>query len=451
MRLIAFLVATLLLAACALHPAARAPAPGPLDVIAPDYVKLVLAVGEHEDGYVDAYYGPPEWQAQAKADKRPMPELIAEADRLIAATDAVDARRLNALGKQRKAFLAAHLRAVRYRLDMIGGRRDPFREEAQALFGAVPVLNPLSDYDPILEQIENSLPGPGSLADRTEAWRAKYIIPKERLEPVFQAAIAECRRRTREHIRLPDNEAFTLEFVTGKSWSGYNWYKGANASLIQVNTDLPIFITRALDLGCHEGYPGHHAHNVLLEDRLVRGRGFIEFSVYPLFSPISLIAEGTSNYGVDVAFPEGDKLNYERDVLYPLAGLDPATAPALSAMNVAVKQLTGARMTIAADYLDGKIDRETAIQLTQKYQLVSRARAEQSIAFTDHYRTYVINYGLGEEMARRWVRNQAYAPRDWWRPLERLLSQPTLPADLLRFGPEAQPPGRRPPTDAVDR
>ena len=37
-----------------------------------------------------------------------------------------------------------------------------------------------------------------------------------------------------------------------------------------MNTDLPIYIDRAIDLACHEGYPGHHVYNVLLEKNLVR-------------------------------------------------------------------------------------------------------------------------------------------------------------------------------------
>ena len=120
-------------------------------------------------------------------------------------------------------------------------------------------------------------------------------------------------------------------------------------------------------------------------------------------------------------------------------------------MNTAVKQLAGARMTISADYLDGRIDRETAIQLMQKYQLVSRARAEQLITFTDNYRTYVINYGLGEQMARMFVRNKAYRPERRWKVMERLLSRPTVSTDLYRLGPEPWDAPRPPPTDAVDR
>ena len=84
-------------------------------------------------------------------------------------------------------------------------------------------------------------------------------------------------------MALPTGETFTVEYVNDKSWSGYNWYQGGFRSLIQVNTDLPIFIDRAIDLACHEGYPGHHVYNALLEKTLVRDRGWVEFSVYALF------------------------------------------------------------------------------------------------------------------------------------------------------------------------
>src|SRR3712207_7327130 len=52
---------------------------------------------------------------------------------------------------------------------------------------------------------------------------------------------------------LPSTEQFDLAFVTGKSWSGYNYYQGNYRSRIEINTDLPIRLSRAIDLGCHEG------------------------------------------------------------------------------------------------------------------------------------------------------------------------------------------------------
>src|SRR5438874_357187 len=40
-----------------------------LNTLAENYVKLVLAVGQHDPDYVDAYYGPPEWKPQPQQKK----------------------------------------------------------------------------------------------------------------------------------------------------------------------------------------------------------------------------------------------------------------------------------------------------------------------------------------------------------------------------------------------
>ena len=51
--------------------------------IAESYVKFVLAMGNHDADYVDAYYGPPEWKAEARKTKRTLVEIRTEADALI--------------------------------------------------------------------------------------------------------------------------------------------------------------------------------------------------------------------------------------------------------------------------------------------------------------------------------------------------------------------------------
>lgn len=405
-----------------------------LDAIAEHYVKLSLVVGEHEAGYIDAYYGPPEWQTAAKQDKRSLAELAADAKRLAGDLAAADRAGGKAppLVRRRIAFLQGQVRAMQTRLAMMQGAKLSFEAEAEGLFSVRPALKPLSAYDPILARIDALVPGQGPLSDRVDAFNMRYRIPPDRLDAVMHAAIAECRARTAAHIALPANERFDLEFVTGQPWSGYNWYKGDAHSLIQVNTDLPIFLSRAVDLGCHEGYPGHHVLNMLLEQRLAKERRWVEFTVYPLFSPQSFIAEGTANYGIDLAFPGEERLRFEAGTLYPLAGLDPAGARAYFELGRAMRDLSGARLTIAALYLDGKIGRDEAVDLARKYQLMSRERADQSIRFTERYRSYVINYGLGQDMAQAYVEGAGADRAARWRAMEFLISGPTVPADLRR-------------------
>lgn len=403
-----------------------------LDEIAADYVQMTLEIGEREPGYVDAYYGPQEWQDAAKAAPRSLADLTEEAQRLSGRIATLDTNGLDEMSLRRRDFLRAQLTAASTRLRMLQGEKLSFTDEARGLFGVAPDLKPLSAYDPILARIETLVPGSGPLADRVDAFQDRFTIPKDRLQPVFDAAIGECRARTASHIDLPPDESFRMEFVTGKSWSGYNYYQGDAHSLIQINTDLPIRISRAVDLGCHEGYPGHHALNMLLEERLTKGKGWIEFSVYPLYSPQSLIAEGSANYGIDLAFPGPERLAFETKTLYLLAGLRTQDADKYLALLDATKELAGARFTIARDYLEGRIDRAEAVRLTQKYQLVSKARAEQSIDFTTQYRSYVINYGLGQDMVRAYVEAAGPSPDARWARMEKVISEPTLPSDLLR-------------------
>ena len=365
-----------------------APAAKPLETIAEDYVRLQLAIGEHEPGYIDAYYGPPEWAAAAKADKRSLAELAAAvAANRAALTDLRMRAKGDALWVKRTVFLDAQMIAAQTRLRMLQGEKLPFVEEARGLFGVEIAPQTLASFDPVLAEIERIVPGDGPLWERVDKLNAATHVAPERLRPVFERAIAECKARTLAHVALPREEAFTLEFVAGKSWGGYNWYQGDYRSLIQVNTDLPVRAERAVDLGCHEGYPGHHVLNVLLEQRLTKGRGWVEFSVYPLYSPQSLIAEGSANYGIELAFPGDDKADFERTAIYPLAGLDPALAKRAARLGELTKRLARAQNTIAQLYLDGKLDRSGALAALQKYRLSSPARAEQSLKFIEQYRS----------------------------------------------------------------
>src|SRR5262245_64974770 len=54
-----------------------------MNEIAERYVRLVLAMGQHDPAYVDSYYGPPDWKAEAEKGKRPLAEIDADAQQLV--------------------------------------------------------------------------------------------------------------------------------------------------------------------------------------------------------------------------------------------------------------------------------------------------------------------------------------------------------------------------------
>ncbi len=434
-------VSLVALAACAPPPAATpevaagADSVAAMDAIARDYVHLVLELGTHDDGYVDAYYGPDEWRAEAEATPRPVAEIgrVAGELSLRAAALPLPAGDDAELWRLRRTFLAKQLAAVAARTALLGGARMSFDEESRALYDAVAPHHDATDFTATLAEIDRLVPGAGPLAERLAAWQRDFVVPPDRLGAVFDAAIAACRERTRRHVELPADEGFRVEFVTDRPWSAYNWYQGHHQSLIQVNTELPVHIDRAIDLACHEGYPGHHVYNALLESRLVEGRGWVELTVYPLYSPQSLIAEGTANFGIHVAFPGDERLAFERTTLFPLAGLDPDRAAEYARVQELRAGLDDAGNEAARRYLEGDIDRDAAIGWLERYALMTRERAAQRVRFFDTYRAYVINYTLGQDLVRRWVESRggtAEDPERRWEVFTELLTTPRVASEL---------------------
>ena len=402
--------------------------------VSEQYVKLVLALGEHDRDYVDAYYGPEQWRADVKNSKLDLEAIDTQAADLLKTLAASSPSPASGeLDRLRHAYLMRQLESLRARVAMLRGKKLTFDQESKALYDAVAPVNTEEHFRTLLADLERVFPGTGPLTERYDTWRRQFIIPPDKLDAVFTAAIKECRARTLKHISLPPNESFTVEYVKGKSWSAYNWYQGGFKSLIQVNTDLPVYVDRAIDLACHEGYPGHHVYNVLLEKALVKERGWMEFSVYPLFSPQSLIAEGTANYGIDVAFPARERVEFERRVLFPLAALDPARTDEYYRVYKLIDQLSYAGNEAARRYLDGQIDAQAASRWLQEYALMPRERADQRVRFFDQYRSYVINYNLGKDMVREYIERRGgtdKAPEKRWAEFEQLLSSPRLPTGL---------------------
>jgi len=243
--------------------------------------------------------------------------------------------------------------------------------------------------------------------------------------------VAECRARTLPHIPLPDSEGFTLSLVTDKPWGGFNYYQGEYQSVIEINTDLPTRLDRAVDVGCHEAYPGHHVYSTLIERDRVNAMGQIEYTLVPLYSPRAIISEGSAEYGVKLAFPGDSQLEFERDVLAPMAGIDASAIEDYYALREATSDLSGAYYTLAAAYLDGTMEREEVIENSMRYRLLSRERAEQNLRFMDTYRSYVINYGLGEEIVGNAVEAAGDDPDARWERFIGILNTPTLPEDLM--------------------
>ena len=410
--------------------------PASIEVIAEEYVRLVLQVGQYDSAVVDAYFGPEEWKPnEQKAAIFPEETLVNSANDLLSKCKTLLDSKSPNLNIRRVEMLQKQLIALRTKVQMIGGKTYSFDEEAALLYDAEPPFYPLSYFDKLLDEMDQLLNGDAVLSSRYTKFMEQFIIPKNMLDSVFSVATAESRAITKQYLDLPTQENFVLEYVNDKVWSGYNYYQGNSQSLIQINTDFPIHIDRAIDLASHEGYPGHHIYMMLLDQNLVNTKGWMEYSVYPLFSPLSFISEGSANYGIDMVFPGIKRLAFERDVLFPIIGISKMKAEKFHKVQELKAKLKYAENEIARRYLNGIIGREEAVGMIETYLLFSPKKAIQRLNFIETNRSYVINYNLGRDQVAKHMKLSGAdpeLPEKRWQIFKELLSNPYSSSTLKK-------------------
>src|SRR5689334_8983027 len=118
------------------------------------YVRLALAIEQHMSGYIDAYFGPANWKAEAeRMGKTPVADLAARAREL---AEAVSAWRGNG---QRRRFLSRQVEAIRTTLRILSGEPVPFIEEIEHLYGVTPARTADAELDAALSDLEQLMPG----------------------------------------------------------------------------------------------------------------------------------------------------------------------------------------------------------------------------------------------------------------------------------------------------
>ena len=362
-----------------------------LDEEARQFVRLAVALGERDPDSLDFYAGPAEAVADIRRDPPPLTAIKRDAASLSARIrtrhdpDPVERGRVQTLVRD--------LAAITARVDLLTGTRQPFDQESVAFFGMAPEPIDERRLAAVRSQIADLVGHGGRLVDRYAAFTSRFTIAADRLPAVMAAALDACRGATIAHVALPPGEQARLEWVSDKPWSAFSRYLGGARSVISINTDFRFTIDQALQVACHEGYPGHHTRNTLMTSAGDAAGRWPERAVQLTFSPESLRSEASAMLAADAAFSPAERLHVERDRLFPIANL----APAGAAPHLEVERLVGdlqiAQAEVARRYLDGELDFPRAVAELESRALVPHAEAQ--IKYVNEFRSYVTTYTAG--------------------------------------------------------
>jgi len=409
-----------------LLPAHVAAASSTLDSLAHQYVVLAAQAARIEPDSVDASSDLRSIAREARTHPIGRQEVVRRLGLLVSRLNSLQPS-ADSLIAMRQRNLKAHAVSLALQLQPAKMAALPVAERVQQIYGFEPIFRPLSTFDPAIERLDKAMPGKGSLTDRIDEMKKRAQVPADRIEEVVRTAVAECRRRTAAHMELPKEE-LSISFPADPLVPGRSDYHGNGKGTMAVSTVVPADVDRLLQLSCHEAYPGHHTNYATLDQRLWRGKGWPEVRSGLGLEPQFPVSDAISEYGVGMVFPLDDRMKFEREVLYPLAGLRMNDEPAWRAYISARSSVLGATSTVIRDYLDHKIDANTAKVLSTRYRLMNPRSAEQLLKMVDAFGVDIIASDQGWEAIDRAFNGKPIDEQ--WRLLQRMESEPMLLGDV---------------------
>lgn len=354
------------------------------------YLELGLRLGKHVDGLVDAYYGPPELKEQVDAEEplEPM-QLAADGDALAAGLE--------------DGWLRDQVLGCATYAHVLAGSELSYADEVEGCYGVRPVLTDLSVYEDAHAELDELLPGEGSLLDRREAWKKGHLVDGAIAVAALGDLLPILRERTAALLDLPPGEEVTLEAVDNEPWWAFNYYLGDHRSRVVINVDVPTTGLDLIHLGAHEVYPGHHTEHSVKEHLLLRGRGLVEEGIQLVPTPQAVLSEGIAETGRDIVLDEdGRAAAYE---VLAAHGVEISDVELGERIDKALEPLRTVGVDAALQIHDGGVSLDEAQAYVERWNLVTPERAAHAISFvTDPtWRAYAITYSTGRDLCRAYV------------------------------------------------
>jgi hypothetical protein len=400
-----------------------------IDDFADRFIDLGLRF-QNYDASAYLFLGDKALVAEAKADAVSLSDLLLRLERLYEDMSAYQTH--DAVVSKRFKDLRGRVLAMKVRGQILSGELpSDFETEAKLTFDVTVPHYSEQHFANLAKQLDALIPGDAPLPQRVESFRDEFVIPPSKLIDVLSLAIEECRSRTKSHLDLPVDENVELVLVKDMHWVGFTVYEGNSFSKILLNQDVPVHIERALELGCHEGYPGHHAHASMLQEEVIKKRGWKEYELIQLIGPMAVMNEGAASYAVDLAFTRDERLAFERKHLLPLAGLEKTDLERYYNYIDIIDELNYARTEAARKYLYGGMSFDDAVQWLIDFGLETRGTATQRMQFIEAQRAYVVTYNYGKTLVKRYVEQEAGDDLDTrWKVFEKVILTPMSPSEL---------------------
>lgn len=382
--------------------------------------KLKHKIPINQPAIVESYYGPEQLRVQAEKSTVDIKDLISMSRELLELIKFAD------LEDSRKQYLLKQIRAMETSARFLGGEEIPYITQVQKYFDISPIKIEEEELERAKSQLDNILPGRGTIQERMDRRRTQFKVPDDIIIPIVQICNEENHTRSESYIKIPLSQDIEIKLTSHQPWVAYNWFLGNQRSRIEFNTDISFQVQNLARIVAHEGFPGHHTERCLKEEFLYRNKGYIENSIVLTRAPEAVISEGIATIALEMIFQEKEFIEWVSEVLAPRINVELDIPFELEFYKV-LKTLNYLNGNAAYLMYAENVPKEQVHTYIAKYRMKKKEEQDLKFILDPLWKPFIYNYTVGRQLVEDFIGH----PPDIKRFI-RLLTEQFTPSQLKK-------------------
>ena len=375
-----------------------------LNFLAQEYVDLTIAKEKHEKSTDVYWYTPqPYWKRESmdfsrnektlmeplmdkKSEGRTLKDILDESEFLISCLELYK-KTAKPEEIDRVNYLIVHTISLRTRVLILMGDNISYDDMTNNCYNLIAPVYDYSRFDEILKELDDTLPGSGSLSDRVLDFKRKILVPRDKLPRTLTAVTQEFHNFAVNNMdvskdnmpRLGFKNLNGLPFLTifyGYCYDRFEYFR-------YLGLDYPYTVDKIMEVIGHEMEPGHLTYFEMRLKTFI-DTSYPEMSVIAQHAPSSAFSEGSARRSVYMCFDNSmDKLiEFEKDVIFDLGGLDKGLCKYMPVWHKFMDISNYGKLEVERNIWNGVWSKDKAGKFMERYLIAEPGKGAEML---DHF------------------------------------------------------------------
>jgi len=375
-----------------------------INFLAQEYVDLTIAKEKYEKTTDVNWYTPrPYWKRESmdfsrdektlmeplmekKSEGRTLKDILDESEFLISCLELYK-KTAKPEEMDRIDYLIDHAISLNTRVLLLKGEKISYDDMTNRCYNLVAPQYNYSLFDEILKELDDTIPGNGSLSERVSDFQKRILVPPDKLPRTLTAVTQEFHNFAVKNMDVSKNNMPRLGFknlnglpfltiLYGYCYDRFEYFR-------YLGLDYPYTVDKIMEVIGHEMEPGHLTYFEMRMKTFI-DTSYPEMSLVSQHTPSSAFCEGAARRSVYMCFNNSmdEVVEFEKNIIFELGGLDKGLCKCMPVWHKFMDISNYGKLEVERNIWNGIWSKEEAGKFMERYLIAEPGKGAEMV---DHF------------------------------------------------------------------